>query len=85
MGVADCNHKEMCKFDSASSQKYLPVWYSIRDIVQDVLKGGSEPGKWSLISLDTVVEDYWIWISSCRNSTQKSSPIVIDCQARYQL
>jgi hypothetical protein len=57
VGVADSNHKEVCKFDSASSQKYLPVWYSIRGIVQGVLKGGSEPGKWSLVSLDMVVED----------------------------
>jgi hypothetical protein len=31
-GVANSNHKTMCKFDVADSQRYSPVWNAVRDM-----------------------------------------------------
>ena len=45
VGVADSNHKMMCKFDNAESQKFRPIWISIRGIAQDILKGESISGE----------------------------------------
>ena len=45
VGVANSNHNMMCKFDKAESQKYRPIWISIRGIAQDILKRESKSGE----------------------------------------
>ena len=37
VGVAQSNHKMMCKFDDKESQKYKPVWQAIRGLAESVL------------------------------------------------
>ena len=37
IGVAGANHKSICKFSSADSQKYLPVWRAIKNLVDSAL------------------------------------------------
>jgi hypothetical protein len=39
VGVAGSNHRTMCKFDSADSQKYRPVWIAIRNLAKSALDG----------------------------------------------
>ena len=39
VGVAGSNHRAMCKFDSAESQKYRPVWIAIRNLAKSTLDG----------------------------------------------
>ncbi|KAH8745732.1 Alpha/Beta hydrolase protein [Hyaloscypha finlandica] len=36
-GVANSNHKSMCKFGVAESQRYAPVWMAIRDMAQEAI------------------------------------------------
>jgi hypothetical protein len=36
-GVANSNHKTMCKFDVTDSQRYSPVWNAVRDMAQEVI------------------------------------------------
>jgi hypothetical protein len=45
VGVAGSNHRTMCKFDSADSQKYKPVWIAIRNLAKLALD--SDVGKQS--------------------------------------
>jgi hypothetical protein len=33
VGVAHANHKSICKFSCADSQKYSPIWRAIKDLV----------------------------------------------------
>ena len=35
--VDNADHRSICKFDSAESQKYLPVWRAIKKIVDSTL------------------------------------------------
>jgi hypothetical protein len=37
MGVAQSNHKMMCKFDDRNSQKYKPVWVAIKALAEAAL------------------------------------------------
>jgi hypothetical protein len=37
VGVAQSNHKMICKFDSRDSQKYRPVWLAIKGLAESVL------------------------------------------------
>ena len=37
VGVAGANHKTLCKFSRADSQKYLPVWRAIKSLVDSAL------------------------------------------------
>jgi hypothetical protein len=37
VGVAGANHKSICKFSRADSQKYLPVWRAIKNLVDSAL------------------------------------------------
>ena len=37
VGVAGANHKSICKFGRADSQKYLPVWRAIKNLVDSAL------------------------------------------------
>lgn len=39
VGVTSSNHRTMCKFDSADSQKYRPVWIAIRNLAKSALDG----------------------------------------------
>ena len=42
VGVAQSNHKTICKFDERDSQKYKPVWIAIKSLAESVLaEGGS--------------------------------------------
>lgn len=42
MGVAQSNHKMICKFDKRDSQKYKPVWMAIKSLAESALaEGGS--------------------------------------------
>jgi hypothetical protein len=34
VGVAQSNHKMMCKFDDRNSQKYKPVWLAIKAMAE---------------------------------------------------
>lgn len=47
VGVADSNHKVMCKFEDVESQKYRPIWISIRGIAQDILRREDQSSKLS--------------------------------------
>ena len=37
VGVAQSNHKMMCKFEAKESQKYKPVWLSIKALAESAL------------------------------------------------
>ena len=37
VGVAGANHKSICKFSRANSQKYLPVWRAIKNLIDSAL------------------------------------------------
>src|SRR6266487_1347591 len=37
VGVAGANHKSICNFSRADSQKYLPVWRAIKSLVDSAL------------------------------------------------
>ena len=39
VGVAGANHKSICRFSRADSQKYLPVWRAIKNLVDSALVG----------------------------------------------
>jgi hypothetical protein len=42
VGVAQSNHKMVCKFDERDSQKYKPVWIAIKSLAESALtEGGS--------------------------------------------
>lgn len=42
VGVAQSNHKMICKFDERDSQKYKPVWIAIKSLAESALaEGGS--------------------------------------------
>ena len=42
VGVAQSNHKMMCKFDARDSQKYKPVWIAVKSLAESTLtEGGS--------------------------------------------
>ena len=42
MGVAQPNHKMICKFDERDSQKYKLVWIAIKSLAESALiEGGS--------------------------------------------
>lgn len=40
VGVAQSNHKTMCKFDDRNSQKYEPVWMAIQELAKSALDTG---------------------------------------------
>lgn len=40
VGVAQSNHKTMCKFDDRDSQKYRPVWLAIKALAESALTAG---------------------------------------------
>jgi hypothetical protein len=37
VGIAGANHKSLCRFSHADSQKYLPVWSAIKRLVDSAL------------------------------------------------
>jgi len=37
VGVAQSNHKTMCKFEDKDSQKYRPIWLAIKALAESVL------------------------------------------------
>jgi hypothetical protein len=37
VGVAQSNHKTVCKFDHRDSQKYKPVWLAIKALAESAL------------------------------------------------
>ena len=37
VGVAGANHISICRFSRADSQKYLPVWRAIKNLVDSAL------------------------------------------------
>jgi hypothetical protein len=37
IGVAQSNHRMMCKFDHQDSQKYKPVWQAVRVLAEGAL------------------------------------------------
>jgi hypothetical protein len=37
VGIAGTNHKSICRFSHADSQKYLPVWRAIKNLVDSAL------------------------------------------------
>lgn len=37
VGISESNHRTMCKFESAQSQKYSPVWIAIQTLAQSAL------------------------------------------------
>ena len=37
VGVAQSNHKLMCKFEDKDSQKYKPVWLAIKGLAESAL------------------------------------------------
>jgi nucleoside phosphorylase len=41
VGVAQSNHKMVCKFDRRDSQKYRPVWMAIRTLAESALAVGA--------------------------------------------
>jgi hypothetical protein len=34
------NHRDMCKFSSANSQRYRPVWEAMQELVERAVKDG---------------------------------------------
>jgi hypothetical protein len=45
VGVAQANHRTICKFERVDSQKYIPVWRAARALCQDALREESLPSK----------------------------------------
>jgi hypothetical protein len=45
VGVAGSNHRTMCKFGEADSQRYEPVWKAVKQLAQDAI-GDSTLCKW---------------------------------------
>src|SRR5436305_4047914 len=41
VGVAQSNHKMVCKFDHRDSQKYRPVWMAIKALAESALAAGA--------------------------------------------
>jgi nucleoside phosphorylase len=41
VGVAQSNHKMVCKFDQRDSQKYRPVWVAIKALAESALAAGA--------------------------------------------
>ena len=41
VGVAQSNHKMVCKFDHRDSQKYRPVWVAIKALAESALTAGA--------------------------------------------
>lgn len=39
MGVAESNHRTMCKFESHDGQRYRPIWIAITKLAQSALAG----------------------------------------------
>ena len=37
VGVAGSNHRTMCKFGEADSQRYEPVWKAVKQLAQDAI------------------------------------------------
>lgn len=42
VGVAQSNHKMMCKFDDSNSQRYKPVWLAIQAVAEAALAAGAD-------------------------------------------
>jgi hypothetical protein len=37
VGIAGSNHRTMCKFNEAHSQRYEPVWKAVRKLAQEAI------------------------------------------------
>lgn len=44
VGVAQANHRTVCKFERVDSQKYIPVWHAIRTLCRRALMSQKREG-----------------------------------------
>lgn len=45
VGVAQANHRTICKFEAHDSQKYIPVWFAVKELCQFTLGEEIVPSK----------------------------------------